>query len=446
MNIFYLNILEIDRNMKIFCTLVLVSALLLSSCSDSVKTRTDNAPLTQSEMTAEQFNLISPITNELIKEYGLDPNYHHKVITVWGIPVIGPKGLDDTLLRNAAEIVAYQLSDSVLNSEISVEIRNKLYQRFFSVVIFPETGQQSGSESVPGFTHLSSGPGYSATKDKPTMVATETSVDYPTPSDKNYYSTEEYGHSAGNSLIHELTHSIHLLALRDVFPSFDKELKSAYKNMRSNRLWSDSGIQYVVNDGMGYIAQNEVEYLAVGSELWNNVRSIEAKITREKDISLHQHLKQNDPQLYKILSQFYNSKNLINPSVSIYKPSYIYTCPINYTDLNTNHAVSSTNGSYNDGDFTYTLFIDGNDFSFSLLSNPQKRERKNREFLSITHVPGEYTAKDVINLNLSLPHPEKSSSFYFGDNYRVEFYFNDTYLTECSTNRTDIVNHSLTEH
>lgn len=427
--------------MKIFCILVLVSALLLSSCSDSVKTRTDNAPLTQSAMTAERFNLISPIPSELIKEYGLDPNYHHKVITVWGIPVIGPKGLDDTLLRNAAEIVAYQLSDSVLNSKVSVEIRNKLYQRFFSVVIFPESGQQSGSDSVPGFTHLSSGPGYSATKDKPTMVATETAVDYPTPTDKNYRNTGEYGHSAGNTLIHELTHSIHLLALRDILPNFDKELKSAYKNMRNKRLWSDSGIQYADNDGMGYIAQNEVEYLAVGSELWNNVRSIEAKTTREKDISLHQHLKQNDPQLYKLLSKFYNASNLINPSVSIYQPSYIYSCPISFTDFYANNAVSSTRGNYDKGSFTYKLFIDGNNFSFSLISNKQERERKNREFLSIVRIPGEYSARDVLSLNLSLPDPEKSSSFYFGDNYRVEFYFNDTYLTECSSNSEDIINH-----
>lgn len=415
---------------------IAVTVLVLTSCSnEEIRTRESTAPTSQNAMRAGEFEILTPIPNDIVTDYQLDTNYYAKAIMVWGMPVLGPADLADELLENAAEIVALQLSDQVLNPNLAEAIRDKLHQHYFSVVIFTKPEVGTGSKEVPKFGQFDNANGYSAVKELPTMIAVETSVDFTSASDKSYRFDPFLNIARGNTLIHEITHSIHLLALTDLLPDFDSTLTKTFKTMRQQRLWQGASIQYVDNDGMGYIAENEFEYLAVGSELWHNVNGSEAKLDRPEGISLHEHLKQVDPDLYGMLSRFYNPKITLNPLASMYSKNYTFTCPISLSDFDAHQF--DQDSYFNTSQLSYQLFIDGEPFSISKVSQPDRQEEANQRFIGLGYYPDKSFAFHYPEVEI--PHPAEASSNYTGEHYRVQFYYQNSFIVECEKTREDIL-------
>jgi len=401
--------------------LIIILSLFLISCDSedggSNHIRSGSAPLYQEIFSSDQFTVSTPIPQDIVKTYNLNVDYYKKVIVVWGIPILSPMNVNDSILKNAAEIVALQLSDNNLQPDLQVAIRDKLYQNFFRIVVFPSPDGSIGSTFVPELINFPDASGYSATKKLPIAAVTEQTLDYAA-------SEEPY---LGNTLIHELTHSIHLLALRDLIPDFDNQLTDAYQNAINLKLWENTSFD--IGNGMGYISKNHLEYLAVGSELWNNTRRSEVKKNKPNGLSFHEHLKENDYTLYRILNRFYQNDYSLNPKAGIYKGIYQFGCNVNSDEIKETTGESSTNLN----DISYELFLDNSLYSISKLSSESKRSLANERYFFASG------SSEQTNLKLNIPHPLKAPSNYSANKYRVDFSYHGFKILQCHLNKEDLM-------
>lgn len=406
--------------------LLLFLCLFISACSEDSKgspsTRADLAPVEQYAINADEFEVITPIPKDIVETYNLNTDYYNKVIVVWGIPILSPSDVDDSLLKNAANIVALQLGDESLQPDLQLSIRNKLFQHYFRIVIFSSPDGSYGSKNVPEFKQFADAAGYGATKNVPITGISERALDY---------ASEGIPYS-GNTLIHELTHSIHFLALRDLLPNFDNNLKEAYQNAIDLRLWENSSFD--IGNGMGYISKNHMEYLAVGSELWHNVRRSEARQDRNDGISLHEHLRGNDFQLFNILNDIYKPDFSLNPRAGIYSGLYTLTC-----DLEPDEFERITGDTIDDfSNFNvldYELYLDDKLYSISKLSSHKKRNNTNRNFIKSLLE----SANNRVEASIAIPNPLTSPKYYRANLYEVKFSYLDNEFVSCAHNRNDLI-------
>lgn len=282
---------------------ILFLIFLLTGCNDGEHpTREGNAPITEEFSIASEFTVLSPIPTKWQTSHSIDTDYYKKMTVAWGMPIVASASVDDLILQNAAELLSKQLgNDSLLNNDIAIKVRDKLWQRHMKVAIYPTISGAGKTKQLPEFKGFASAAAYSATKELPTIAISDLSFDF-----KAKNKTE----NAGNSFSHELTHSIHLLA-GDLFPNFENKLSAAYDNAINNNLWPDGA----------YINENKLEYLAEGAEIWFGWHTSYAQeMSRNDLLSL-------DPELYDLLNTFYNDdfpsfKNgqlsFIQPTIGIY--------------------------------------------------------------------------------------------------------------------------------
>lgn len=215
--------------------------------------------------------------------------------SAWGIPIVAPIEVEDIILRNAAELIAKQLSDtSLVNAK---QIRDQLWQHHLKVAIYPSFKGAGAVTQLPEFRGFPYAYAYSATKAIPTIGVS----DY----DGDFGSTQSL---QGNSITHELTHSIHLLANTALEPQFEQHLEQAFQTAIANGTWPSDA----------YINTNKLEYLAEGSEIWFNWKTEYAK-TMDRAA-----LKNKDPLLYSVLNNIYTaeSEDFSSGSLSFIQPVF----------------------------------------------------------------------------------------------------------------------------
>ncbi|WP_417347079.1 hypothetical protein [Ferrimonas sp.] len=362
---------------------------------------------------ANQFEVLSPVPEAIIKAYKLDRGYYTKYIDVWGIPVLGPEEVSSVLLKNAAEIVAHQLSDDNLQAGMGPLIREALYDKYFRVVIFPKQYRSYGSNRVPEYRNFPDVAGYGATPELPLTGINSQALEYlgdrPNP-------------IQGNTLVHELTHSIHLLTLDTLLPEFEAQLTNAYEHAQAEHLWAGTG--------MGYINTNRFEYLAVGSELWNNVRAHEALPSRPDSMSLRQHLKENDPALYNLLALFYNDRHRMADHLTIYRGYHTLTVELSEADYPMAIDLNQIDRE---------LYSGEQRFYVSKVTNPQVRQsgESRYSFGFSARVPGH-----DYDIDLFLPDLNQTHADYVKEAYRVRLTQQGTLLTDCSFTRQELLSYS----
>lgn len=287
--------------------IVLLATLFLSGCDEEKNhpTREGKAPQTQIQMKSQEFEVLSPIPEDWVKRFSINTQYYKKMTSAWGIPIVASNEVDDVILKNAGELLANQLSDeSLVNGE---QVRDKLWQHYLKVAIFPSISNSGGTKQLPEFSGFPSAGGYGATKEIPTMGMSDLEFDF---QDIN-------SNALGNTFSHELTHSIHLLAGSVLPSSFEEELTSAYKNAQARGVWPSDA----------YINANRLEYLAEGAEFWFNWRPDYAQ---EVDRNA---LLNNDPDLYSVLNSIYreNSELFFSGSTSFVQPIFTAGYTFTYT-------------------------------------------------------------------------------------------------------------------
>lgn len=262
--------------------LIILPLVSCGGSESSAPTREGKAPADQQFMKSDEFTVLSPIPKEWRESHSIDTRYYKKITSAWGIPIVASGEVDDKILRNAAELLANQLSDeSLVNAQ---EIRNKLWRHHLKVAIFPTISGAGGTKQLPEFRNFPPAGGYGATKEVPTMGMSDLNFDF--------YSIESS--ALGNTFSHELTHSIHLLAGDGLDPAFDQELSRAYDSSIANGIWPS----------YAYINANRLEYLAEGAEIWFGWQPDYAQDVKRAELKLL------DPELYSVLSYIYQSESL----------------------------------------------------------------------------------------------------------------------------------------
>ncbi len=105
---------------------------------------------------------------------------------------------------------------------------------------------------------------------------------------------------AGESLVvHELAHTVHELALKQIDPDFDKKLAECYQAAKKQGLWENT-----------FAATNAKEYWAEGVQSWFNVNRTTTKPDGEPDglhngIDTREKLKAYDSQLVQLISRVF---------------------------------------------------------------------------------------------------------------------------------------------
>ncbi|WP_028109020.1 hypothetical protein [Ferrimonas futtsuensis] len=371
------------------------------------------APHEQSVQEANQFEVVSPVPDAIVNAYNLDSDYYTKYIDVWGIPILGPKEVSSVLLKNAAEIVAHQLSDDNLQSGMGPLIREALYDKYFRVVIFPIQSGSYGSTLVPEYRNFPDEAGYGATPALPLTGINSLAL---------AYRGDRPNPTQGNTLVHELTHSIHLLTLDTLLPEFEAQLTNAYEHAQAEDLWTGTG--------MGYINTNRFEYLAVGSELWNNVRAHEALPGRPEPMSLRQHLKKNDPALYNLLALFYNDGYRMTDQLTIYRGYHTLTVELSQADYPMAIDLNQIDRELYSGEQRFYL---------SKVTNPQVRQSAESRYSYgfSARIPGHDYDIDLFLPDLTQDHPD-----YVKEAYRVRLTQQGVVLTDCSFTRQELLSYS----
>lgn len=301
------------KNIKLNLIVLALLSMVLISCDDELvypNNQKGEAPTSPEGVIANDFE-VKVIPPEMILKYNMDPGYYRKYTTAWGIPIVTSNEVDDIYLQNAAELICDMLSDENLVPEIAVEVRNLLFQTMLRIVLFPDNGQVT--TQVPEFKMLPPVAGYGANADEsPVMTMGIWTV---SECDEGF-SQNDYGRGKrGNTLPHELMHSIHAMAADKLIPGFSDKLKEAYQNAQSNQLWQADG------ESKLYINYNYEEYLAEGTEVWFNWQpypsSDVAYFIKQKD------LKNVDPQLFEVISMIFQPNEDAMEHLSFASPKVI---------------------------------------------------------------------------------------------------------------------------
>ncbi len=97
--------------------------------------------------------------------------------------------------------------------------------------------------------------------------------------------------------IHEFAHSIHLIGLSTVDPTFETRLQLAYDTAIASGLWAGT-----------YAATNYFEYWAEGVTIWFNAHWSDAYMPGA--INTREELAQHDDGLYRLVREFFTEDEI----------------------------------------------------------------------------------------------------------------------------------------
>lgn len=99
-----------------------------------------------------------------------------------------------------------------------------------------------------------------------------------------------------NILIHEFSHSVHLVGMARVDSTFDARLRQAFERAKSRKLWEGT-----------YAATNHEEYFAEGSQSWFGCNAPPGKV--HGDVRTRDAVREYDPDLAALLTEVYGDND-----------------------------------------------------------------------------------------------------------------------------------------
>lgn len=215
-----------------------------------------------------------------------DPWFYEKYCDANGQPVLAPQAVSD----RALEWVRYQALEMLkrLPETAQAMIRNggRIAIKGETQVLtqIPEYDDLYALYPEFDWDQL---PGVGAVIERPITSTTE----------ENVLCQDDDAYHGFSVFIHEFAHSIHLIGLATVDPTFETRLKLAYTTAIASGLWADT-----------YAASNYLEYWAEGVTIWFNAHWSEWNYpdiinTREK-------LAQYDDGLYRLIREFFTEDEI----------------------------------------------------------------------------------------------------------------------------------------
>ena len=250
--------------------LATVAATLLMMAASSLGRMKDGEPETPYAVTAPK------------ADQKVDP-FYKKQVDLRGLPVQGSDAVNDFALKEAAYLIDRMLSDrpDILKALVDRKARFVVMAATERTTDLPEQRDMTPKD----FWDVRAR-GLGASRRKPIVSCGE----------ENLLNLRGDPYNGENILIHEFSHAIHGLALRDLDPTFDRRLRETYDKALARSLWQGT-----------YAATNPGEYWAEGVQSWFDC-NLSPPDFQHNDVHTREALKAYDPGVAALVAEVFGDK------------------------------------------------------------------------------------------------------------------------------------------
>lgn len=233
-------------------------------------------------------------------ELNLDP-FYKKYLNVNGIHLLSSHRVPDSALYAAyrtLDAMTRMLPKEVLKSMTDINTRVAVMARYEGTTDIPEHAHLANDTTLNWDVRAR---GLGGTRRQPLTTCAEENV--------CGYQIDKY--HAEDILVHEFSHSIHLIGIVHVDRSINQRLKVALDAALAEGKWENT-----------YAGSNISEYWAEGVQDWFNVNAeVENSDGKHNQVNTREELKEYDRGLYDIISAYFPETE---ESISCHKKVNIY--------------------------------------------------------------------------------------------------------------------------
>ena len=232
---------------------------------------------------------VEAVSAELANRLHLDTSFYKKYVNANGIHILSSDAVPDICLVQAHKTVycmTSMLPQAVLDAMTRVDTRVVVMGRKEVTIEVPEHRNLARDRSLNWNLRAR---GLGGTVQEPiTSCAEENVMAYPW--DKYH---------AEDILIHEFSHSIHLVGIVQVDPTINQQLKDLLAKARAEGKWENT-----------YAGTVFEEYWAEGVQNWFNVNAeTPYPDTKHNPVNTREELKRYDPGLYALIAKYFPETN-----------------------------------------------------------------------------------------------------------------------------------------
>ncbi len=225
---------------------------------------------------------VAPPVESVRSEFKLAP-FYEKCVMAGGLPIVSSNKVHDAALHEAADIVRNMLRGR--DDLLQALFRNKVRIAIMAPTEFT-TDIPEHSDLTPAKYWNRRARGLGATNQR---LATSCG-------EENLLGLPGDPYREENILVHEFAHSIHLMALVDVDPTFDRRLKSAFESAKRTGLWRGK-----------YAGTFHTEYWAEGVQTWFGTNRVNDH--DHNDVCSRGQLREYDPELVILLEEVFGDND-----------------------------------------------------------------------------------------------------------------------------------------
>jgi alpha-glucosidase len=232
---------------------------------------------------------VEPVTTELAERLHLDTKFYKKHVDSNGIHILSSGQVPDSVLVQAHKTIycmTSMLPREVLDAMTRVNTRVVVMGQKEVTINVPEHSGMARDRSLNWNLRAR---GLGGTLHEPiTSCAEENIMAYPW--DKYH---------AEDILIHEFSHSIHLIGILQVDPTINQQLKDLLAKARAAGKWDNT-----------YAGTEYAEYWAEGVQNWFNVNAETPKSdTKHNQVNTREEMQRYDPGLYALIAKYFPETN-----------------------------------------------------------------------------------------------------------------------------------------
>lgn len=219
--------------------------------------------------------MVTPVPSEVREGLDLSP-FYKKYTDAGGLAVVGSDKVSDAALLEAADTVRHMLADrdDILQAIVKNHIRLAVMSPDEKTTDIPEH-----SDLTPKEYWDKRARGLGATHERPAVSCAE----------DNLLNLKGDRYNTENILVHEFAHTVHLMGMNTLDPTFDHRLHDVYDKAMEKGIWRET-----------YAASNDREYFAEGVQAYFDCAAPPAPGVHN-DINTRERLEKADPDLFALI-------------------------------------------------------------------------------------------------------------------------------------------------
>ncbi len=227
---------------------------------------------------------IEPVTDSLRSKLGVT-DFYKKYVNCNGIHILSSHRVPDSCLVQAHRTIyamTSMLSPEVLNAMTRIDMRVVVMARYEGTTDVPEHAYLRNDTTLNWNLRAR---GLGGTLEEPITSCAEENI--------LAYQIDKY--HAEDILVHEFSHSIHLIGILQVDSTINDQLRELLRQARAEGKWERT-----------YAADNFEEYWAEGVQSWFNVNAeVPVPDGKHNHVNTREELKQYDPRLAALIGKYF---------------------------------------------------------------------------------------------------------------------------------------------